>query len=330
MIHIKDPDSLKIFSGRQSADLALKVCSALNVSLGASNTSNFPDGETLVTLEEDVRGRDCYIILSTCTPVNDNLMELLIFCDCLRRASANKIIPVMPYFGYARQDRKDKGRVPITAKLVANMITAAGADRVIGIDFHAAQLQGFFDIPVDHLSATPVFFEYFAARKESFEGELCFVSPDVGNAKVAEGMANLLGNASIAIVNKKRIDGEQVAADKIIGEVEGKTCIMFDDMISTAGTMCEAAKIVMKHGAKSIIIAATHGVFCGRAIEKILDAPIDEIITTNSIPGGKRILPLGERYVELCISKLLAEAIRRNHNRESVSALFRHTAGTKR
>jgi ribose-phosphate pyrophosphokinase len=198
-------------------------------------------------------------------------MELMIFIDCLKRSSGLKIIPVIPYFGYARQDRKDKGRVPITAKLVANLLTTAGADRIITIDLHAAQIQGFFDIPLDHLSATPVFLDYFDTCRSQL-GDLCLVSPDVGNVKVAEAMANML-DGDLAIINKKRISGSKVITDKrIIGDVRNKTVLMFDDMISTAGTMCEASDLVMHEGANRVIVAATHGIFCGHAIDKLIKA----------------------------------------------------------
>jgi ribose-phosphate pyrophosphokinase len=322
------PGELRIFAGRHSATLTSRVCAHLGMEPGKARTSAFPDGELIVKLDEDVRGRDCFVLISTCEPVNDNLMELLVFMDCLRRASAERITVVIPYFGYARQDRKDEGRVPITAKLVANLITAAGADRVLALDLHAAQIQGFFDIPVDHLSATPVFAEYFRKHREEM-GDLCLVSPDVGNVKVAEGMANMLGG-DLAIINKKRLSGEKVATGNLIGSVEGKTVLMFDDMISTAGTVCEAAKLVKLHGAKQVIAAATHGVFVGPAIERLLASPINQIIVTNTINSNDRLKALGDRLIELSVGSLLGEAIKRIHNNESISALFRSTAGPKR
>ncbi|MBS0189201.1 MAG: ribose-phosphate pyrophosphokinase [Planctomycetes bacterium] len=319
---------LKIFAGRSSKVLAERMCAHLKMDLGASHTVVFPDGEVLVKLEEDVRGRDVYVVLSTCAPVNDNLMELLTFVDCLRRASAARVTVVAPYFGYARQDRKDEGRVPITAKLVANLITAAGADRVLAVDLHAAQIQGFFDIPVDHLSATPVFVEYFnSVRKEL--GDLCLVSPDVGNVKVSEGMANLLGG-DLAIINKRRLSGSTVVTGNLIGSVEGKTVLMFDDMISTAGTVIEAAKLVKSRGAKQVIAAATHGVLVGPALERLAADEITRVVVTNTVPLGERVAPIKHKLVELCVSKLLGEAINRIHNNQSVSALFNKGAGTKR
>ena len=319
---------LKIFAGRSGQHLAAKIATHLKMSVGEARTTVFPDGELIVKLDEDVRGRDCYVVLSTCEPVNDNLMELLVFCDCLRRASARRITVVLPYFGYARQDRKDEGRVPITAKLVANIVTAAGATRVLALDLHAAQIQGFFDIPVDHLSATPVFVEYFNSVRDTL-GDLCLVSPDVGNVKVAEGMANLLGG-DLAIINVRRLSGSQVSIGNLIGSVEGKTVLMFDDIISTAGTVCEAAKLVMERGAKQVIAAATHAVLVGPAVERLLASPINKIVVTNSIPLPDRISPLKPKLVELCVGTLLGEAIHRIHSNQSVSALFRKTAGTKR
>jgi ribose-phosphate pyrophosphokinase len=255
-------------------------------------------------------------------------MELLIFVDCLRRASAGRITVVMPYFGYARQDRKDEGRVPITAKLVANLVTAAGVQRVIALDLHAAQIQGFFDLPVDHLSATPVFVDYFTKHRAEM-GELCLVSPDVGNVKVAEGMANLLGG-ELAIINKRRLSGSTVVTGNLIGNVAGKTVLMFDDMISTAGTVVEAAKLVMEKGARDVIAAATHPVLVGPAVDRLLASPISRVVVCNTIPFAERCSPLRGKLVELCVGSLLGQAIHRIHNNQSVSALFKFTAGTKR
>jgi ribose-phosphate pyrophosphokinase len=317
-----------VFAGRVSRTLAESVCQHLDVSLGQARTTAFPDGELIVKLDEAVRGRDVYVILSTCGPVNDNLMELLIFIDCVKRASADRVTVVIPYFGYGRQDRKDEGRVPITAKLVANLIAASGADRVVAIDLHAAQIQGFFDLPVDHLSATPVFEEYFRVNRAEL-GQLCLVSPDVGNVKVAEAFANLLGG-DLAIINKRRISGEKVATGNLIGNVDGKTVLMFDDMISTGGTVCEAAKLVIERGAKQVIAAATHGVLVGMAPQRLAEAPISKIVVTNTVPMGPRCEPIRGKLVELSVSPLLAQAIHRIHNNQSVSALFKRTAGAKR
>ncbi|MCL4220839.1 MAG: ribose-phosphate pyrophosphokinase [Phycisphaerales bacterium] len=321
-------DGLRIFSGRHARELSSRVCDHLGHPLGDAKTIVFPDGEMLVKLEEDVRGRDCYVIVSTCEPVNENLVELLIFTDCLKRASARRVTLVIPYFGYGRQDRKDEGRVPITAKLVANLITAARADRVLTIDLHAAQIQGFFDLPVDHLSATPVFLEYFEKIRKEL-GELCLVSPDVGNVKVAEGLANLLGG-DLAIINKRRLSGSEVAVGNLIGTVKGKTVLMFDDMISTAGTVCEAARLVKEHGAREVIAACTHPVLVGMAMQRLAEAPISRLVVTDTIPAGPRVEPLKDKIVQLSVGPMLGEAIRRIHQNQSVSALFRRTAGMKR
>lgn len=323
-----DYGDLKVFSGRNCKALAQRVCDHLDIPLGAARTSVFPDGEIITKLEDDVRGRDCFVILSTCEPVNDNIMELLVFCDCLRRASAARVTLVMPYYGYGRQDRKDEGRVPITAKLVANLITAAKADRVLAIDLHAAQIQGFFDLPVDHLSATPVFFNHFMANREHL-GDLCLVSPDVGNVKVAESMANLL-DADLAIINKRRLSGTQVDVGNLIGNVAGKQVLMFDDMISTGGTVCEAARLVMDEGATDVISAATHGVLAGKAIERLAESPISQVVVTDTIPMTERVAPLKDKLTVLSVGDLLGEAVGRIHNNSSVSELFRSTAGVKR
>ena len=323
-----DTDKLKIFSGRNMRDLTEAMCEHLKIQIGESRTHVFPDGEMMLKVEEDVRGRDCFIVLSTCMPVNDNLMELLIFLDCLRRASAETVTVVLPYFGYARQDRKSEGRVPITAKLVANLITAGMADRIIALDLHAAQIQGFFDIPVDHLSATPVFSSYFKKHRADL-GDLCMVSPDVGNVKVAEGFANMLGG-DLAIINKRRISGDEVDTGHIIGDVKDKTVLMVDDMISTAGTICAAAEVVMDHGAKDVIAAASHGLFVGKAFERLTASPISKVVVTNSIPPERAKEALGDKLVTLDVSALLGDAINRVHRKESVSALFQGTAGFKR
>jgi ribose-phosphate pyrophosphokinase len=319
---------MKLFAGRSSQELAKRMCAHMREELGKARTIGFPDGELIVKLDEDVRGRDCYIVLSTGEPVNDNIMELAIFIDCLRRASAGRVSAVIPYFGYGRQDRKDEGRVPITAKLVANLITASGADRVLAIDLHAAQIQGFFDLPVDHLSATPVFVDYFQKQRETINN-LCLVSPDVGNVKVAEAMANLLGG-ELAIINKRRLSGSSVAMGHLIGNVEGKTVLMFDDMISTAGTVCEAAKLVKDKGAKDVIAAATHGLFVGAAVEKLMASPISKVVVTNTVSLPARCEAMRSRLVQLDVGTLLGEAILRIHNNQSVSALFERTAGAKR
>lgn len=323
-----DRDLLKIFAGRSARALAETMCSHLDLPLGQAETVSFPDGELLVRVNEDVRGRDCFVVQSTCEPVNTNIMELLIYIDCLRRASAKRITAVIPYFGYARQDRKDEGRVPITAKLVANLITAAGADRVLCMDLHAAQIQAFFDLPVDHLAAAPVFHRYFEEIREELE-DLVLVSPDIGNVKVAGSFAALM-NADLAIIDKRRVSGTDVKTANLIGEVKNRTVLMFDDMISTAGTVCEAARLVMDRGAKQVIAACTHPVLVGLAMERLNDAPINRIVVTDTIPNGDRCKPIGHKLVRLSVAPLLGDAVHRIHHDQSVSALFRDSVGTKR
>ena len=311
---------LKIFSGRANHDLATKICRHLHLEPAAITLGKFPDGENYCKLDEDVRGRDVFLVQPTAPPVNDNLIELLIMIDCCKRASAERITAVIPYYGYARQDRKDEGRVPITAKLAANLIVRAGADRVLTMDLHAAQIQGFFDVPVDHLYAAPVLNEHFAER--GLEGDkIVVVSPDEGSIKRALGHSKRLGG-TLAIVDKRRTSALEVRQSTIIGgPVEGKIALLFDDMISTAGSIVGAARLVHAEGAKEIHIAATHGVLCGPAIEKIRDAPIDSLIVTDSIPiPAEKQLP---NLVQLTVAPLLAEAIKRIHHDQSISELFR-------
>ena len=323
-----DKDNLKIFCGRASRSLCEAICRSMGLPMGQGHTEMFPDGEVLVKIEEDVRGRDCFVVQSTCHPVNAHLMELLIYIDCLKRASARQITAVIPYYGYARQDRKDSGRTPITAKLVANLITAAGADRVLTLDLHAAQIQGFFDIPVDHLSAAPVILEYIHKLRESV-GPMCLVSPDVGNVKTASHFATALGD-EMAIIDKRRKSGTEVESANIIGDVKGKTVLMIDDMISTAGTICEAAKLVHAKGAVDVIAACTHPVLVGLAMERLQEAPISKIIVTDTIPCGSRCSPIQDKLIELSVADLLGEAISRIHHNQSVSWLFKRGGSTKR
>ncbi len=324
-----DHQKLKVFAATEGRDLATAMCDHLELPLAAGNSEQFPDGETLVKIDEDVRGRDCFVVQPTCMPVNDSLMELLIWIDTLRRASAGRITPVIPYFGYARQDRKDEGRVPITAKLVANLITAAGANRVLCMDLHAAQIQGFFDIPVDHLTATKVFCDHFAEQDDMHGDNLVIVSPDVGNVKVANMYAGLL-DAKLAIVDKRRESGSEVVSKRLIGNVEGKTVLMVDDMISTAGTICEAAKLVADQGAHDIVAAATHGVFVGPAVDRINNSPISKVVVTNTIPPENRLDGLGDSVEVLNVARLIGEAVHRIHHHMSISALFRHGEGPKK
>lgn len=323
-----DRNHLKVFGGSSTRELTAGVCAHLELPVGLGTVTRFPDGETMVKVDEDVRGRDVYVVLSTCEPVNDNLMELLVFIDCLRRASAKRITAVIPYFGYARQDRKDEGRVPITAKLVANLIVAAGVDRVLCMDLHAAQIQGFFDIPVDHVSAAPVLADHFLSIRETL-GDVVVVSPDVGNVKVANMFANIL-QCDLAIIDKRRQSGSKVVVKNLIGDVEGRTVLMFDDMISTAGTVCEAAKLVVERGAKDVIAACTHPVLVGLAMQRLLESPISKIVVADTIPCGARTKALESKLEVLSVAKLLGEAIHRIHHDQSISALFRHGAGVKR
>ena len=315
--------NLKLFSGRANPELAKDVSEYLGTRLGHATIQPFPDGELFVRIDEDVRGRDVFLIQPTCQPVNDALMELLIFIDCARRASAERITAVVPYFGYARQDRKDEGRTPITAKLAANLIATAGCDRVLTIDLHAAQIQGFFDIPVDNLYAEPVLSRYYAGR--TFE-DLVLVSPDVGNTKKARAYAQRLGG-ELAVINKRRVSGSDVEVGHIIGEVEGRTVLMMDDMISTAGTIASAAALCKDKGAKQIFVGATHAVLAGPAIERLRAAPIDEVIVTDTIPVPQEKIDAIGKLVVLSVAELIGEAIHRIHNDESVSSLFLKDTG---
>ncbi|UCG50371.1 MAG: ribose-phosphate pyrophosphokinase [Phycisphaerales bacterium] len=310
-------DNLKIFSGSSNPALAGAVCKYLGIPVGGANVDKFPDGEKVIRVEDDVRGRDCFVLQSTCKPVDEHLVELLIYLDCLRRASARRITAVIPYFGYARQDRKDEGRVPITAKLVANMIVTAGADRVLAIDLHAHQLQGFFDIPVDHLTGELVLSRYFRDKKID---NLTVISPDVGNIKTAAKYASHLGG-DLAIVHKRRFSGSEVQASEIIGEVKGRNILMCDDIIATAGTVCSAASLVKDRGAAKIYVGATHGILAGAAMENLAEAPIDEIVVTDTIPLSGQAEKSGRVRV-LSVSGMLGEAIKRIHRNESVSSLF--------
>ncbi len=313
-----EPNSMVVFGGTASTALTRKICSYLDLTPGEANVSAFPDGETLIKVDEDVRGRDCFVVQSTSPPVNENLMELLILIDSLRRSSAQRITAVIPYYGYARQDRKSEGRTPITAKLVANMIATAGADRVLTMNLHADQIQGFFDIPVDHLTAAPVLAKHFKGHELT---DAVLVSPDVGNMKFGGEFASRFG-AELAVVHKRRLTGDVTEAITVVGDVKGKNVMMFDDMITTAGTVCEAARLVREHGAEGIYVAATHGVFAGPAVERLAGAELNEIVVTDTItlhPGAAERLG---NLVVLSVADLIGEAILRIHEHRSVSALF--------
>ncbi|MCA8985235.1 MAG: ribose-phosphate pyrophosphokinase [Planctomycetaceae bacterium] len=312
-------DQLSLLSGRANQPLALEVAAYLGVELASATISNFPDGELSIRLEQNVRGRDVFIVQPTSPPVNDHLMELLILIDACKRASAERITCVIPYFGYARQDRKDAGRVPITAKLVANLITEAGADRVLTVDLHAAQIQGFFDVPVDHLYAAPVLDQYIQSLELSVD-QLVVMSPDEGSIKRALQHVDNLGG-SLVIVDKRRSSATETRQANLIGgPIEGKTVVIFDDMIATAGSICGAARVARQHGARDVFVCATHGVLCGQASERLAEAPVHEVIVTNSIAQ-----PPEHQFSKLkivTIAPLLGEAIRRIHRNESVSYLF--------
>ncbi len=311
---------LKIFSGRANRPLAEGIAKVLGVPLGRATLTDFPDGETGVRIDEDVRGRDVFVVQPTCTPVNQHLMELLILLDAFKRASPARITAVLPYYGYARQDRKDKGRVPISAKLVANLITRAGADRVLALDLHAAQIQGFFDIPVDHLYAAKELAKHFRSLNVP-PGDLVVLSPDEGSIKKALDFKGHVGG-DLTIANKRRTSATEIKHDHMIGApVEGKTVVIYDDMISTAGTIIGAINAASAAGAKAVYVCATHGVLSGQAIEKLRTAPITQLAITDSIP-----LPVEKQLPcikVVSIAALIANAIHRIHGNESISELFK-------
>ena len=308
--------NFKVFSGNANPELAKKICDILGVPLSEANVNRFADGEIDVRILESVRGEDCYVIQPTCGPVNDNLMELLIFMDALRRASAGRITAVVPYYGYARADRKPAPRVAITAKLVANLITEAGASRVITLDLHAAQIQGFFDIPLDHLYSRPAILEYI--RNRNFENTVV-VSPDVGSVERARSFAKRL-DMGLVIIDKRRPRPNEAVVYNIIGDVSGKTCFIFDDLVDTAGTLCQVAHSIKEHGAAKIIAAATHGVLSRDAIERIDKSPIEELILSDTIPVNAS---KSAKIKIVSVAPILAEAIKRNHMGESISELFK-------
>ncbi|RJP27992.1 MAG: ribose-phosphate pyrophosphokinase [Candidatus Omnitrophota bacterium] len=310
-------DKLAVFSGNASPQLAKDICKYLKIKLSDALVSRFSEGEIRVKINENVRGKDVFIVQSTCPPPNDNLMELLIMMDALRRASSKRITAVIPYFGYARQDRKDQPRVPISAKLIANLLTVAGADRVLTMDLHAGQIQGFFDIPVDHLFSVGVFIDYFSNIDPK---DVVVVSPDVGSIKMARAYAKRL-NAALAIIDKRRIDPEKSEALHILGEVEGKDVIIVDDLIATGSSLIEAVGVLKKYGCKTVRAAITHGVLSGPALERINKcAELKELLISDSIPLSED--KKNPRIKVLSVAGLLGEAIKRIHNEESVSSLF--------
>jgi ribose-phosphate pyrophosphokinase len=311
------PERLKIFAGNANASLAAEIARGLGTELGEVMVRQFSDGEIYLQIKENVRGMDVFIIQPTCTPVDRNLMELLLMMDALKRASAERITAVLPYYGYARQDRKDKPRVPISARLVAALLETAGADRILALDLHAAQIQGFFDIPVDHLFATPVLIEYF---KPLNIPELTVVSPDAGGVERARAFAKRL-NAPLAIIDKRREEANVAEVMNVIGDVEGRNCLIVDDLIDTAGTLVKGAEALMAKGAASVSACATHAVLSGPAVSRIEASCLKEVVFTNSIPlseeGAK-----SNRIKSLSVATLLAEAIRSIHEETSVSVLF--------
>ena len=310
-------DRLKLLTGNANRDLAREICHELNTELSAASVSAFSDGEIHLQVEENVRGADVFVIQPTCNPVDRHIMELLFLMDALKRSSAERITAVLPYYGYARQDRKDRPRVPISAKLVASLLETAGADRVLTLDLHAAQIQGFFDIPVDHLFATPVFIDYFRPRAGS---DLIVVSPDAGGVERARAFAKRL-EAPLAIIDKRREQANIAEVMHIIGDVEGKDCLMVDDLIDTAGTLVKGAEALLRAGAASVSACATHAVLSGPAVERIETSELKEVVLTNSIPLREDARAAGKISV-LSVAPLLARAIQSIHEETSVSSLF--------
>lgn len=312
---------IKVFSGNSNPELAKAICAHLFKELGECSCSHFADGECSISVHEPVRGADVFIVQSTCKPVNDNLMELLVMIDAMRRASAGRITAVIPYFGYARQDRKAKSRDPISAKLVANLITAAGADRVLTMDLHAAQIQGFFDIPVDNLFGAPLFAKHYLDIYGKGNDDIMVVSPDVGSTARARNFSLKLG-CNMAIVDKRRERANQSEVMNIIGNVEGKTCILLDDMVDTAGSLCGAAKAIVEiGGAKEVYACASHGVLSGPAIDRINDSVIKELLLLNTIPYPADRQP-SDKIRYMSVAPVFAEAIQRVYEEMSISNLF--------
>ena len=315
-------ENIKIFCGNSNPEFAKNICKDLGVDLGKAEVKTFADGEASVSLLETVRGADVFLVQSTCKPVNDHLMELLVMCDACRRASAGRITAVIPYFGYARQDRKAKSRDPISAKLVANMITAAGADRVLTMDLHAAQIQGFFDIPLDHLLGNPTFVDYYLAKFPETEynhDDFVVVSPDVGSVGRARAFAAKV-HMGLAIVDKRRQKANQCEVMNVIGDVAGKDCILFDDMVDTAGSLCNAAKALTEQGAKEVYACATHGVLSGPAYDRIEESPIKEMVFLNTIPEVRNTASGKLKFLD--VSHVFARAIEHVHGGTSIADLF--------
>jgi len=309
--------ALSIFAGNANPGIAEAICKYVEIPLGRSELTHFSDGEIYVEIGENVRGANCFIVQSTCTPVNQHLMELLIMIDALKRASAGHIVAVIPYFGYARQDRKVKPRTPITAKLVADLITAAGADRVLSMDLHAGQIQGFFSIPFDHLFAMPIMIEHL---RERYGDETVVVSPDAGGVERARAYSKRL-KAGLAIIDKRRSAHNVSEVMNIIGDVKDRDCVIVDDIIDTAGTLTNAANAIMDAGAKSVSACASHPVFSGPAVERIADSALSHVVVTDSIPLSAEAKKC-TKFKVLSVSRLLGEAVKRIHHGDSISSLF--------
>ncbi len=309
--------NIKILSGNSNIPLAEKICTDLNIPLGRAHVKNFSDGEIQVEIGENVRGMDVFVVQSTCTPVNSYLMELLIMMDAIKRASAERITAVLPYYGYARQDRKVAPRVPITAKLVADLITTAGANRLLTIDLHAGQIQGFFNIPVDHLYAAPIMMDFI---KQEYVNDLVIVSPDAGGVERARAFGKRLG-ASLAIIDKRRAQPNESTVMNIIGDIKGKTALLLDDMVDTAGTLTQAADALVQAGAKKVAACCTHAVLSGHALEKINQSALEKVVVSDTIPLKPESQSC-KKIAVLSIANLLGEAIKRIHNNDSVSSLF--------
>ncbi len=308
---------LRVFGGRAHPDLTEEICAYLNVPAGNATLFNFSDGETFVQIEENVRGSDVFIVQPTCPPANENLMELLIMLDAFKRSSASRVTAVLPYYGYARQDRKDRPRVPITAKLVADLISRAGADRVLTMDLHAGQIQGFFDVPVDHLFAAPVLLEAIRALEIP---DLVIVSPDAGGVERARAIAKRL-EAGLAIVDKRRLSPNEAEVMHVIGEVDGASTLILDDIIDTAGTLCKTVEALAAKGSRRILAAAVHGVLSGPALTRLEESPLELVLITNTTPVGEKVAGC-RKLKPLSVAGLLGEAIRRIHENSSVSSLF--------
>lgn len=311
------PEGIQLIAGNSNIGLVKEIADFLNISLAETTVSNFSDGEINVRINENVRGSDVFVVQSTCTPVNNNIMELLLMADALKRASAARITAVMPYYGYARQDRKAAPRVPISARLVADLLEVAGIDRLLTIDLHAGQIQGFFDIPVDHLYAAPVIVDYV---KKEYQNDLVIVSPDAGGVERARAFAKRL-NASLAIIDKRREKTNVSQVMHVIGDVKGKNAILLDDMIDTAGTITQAASAIKENGARKIVAACAHAVLSGPALDRINDSVLEEVIVTNTIPMDNNIEKC-KKLTVLSVADLLGDAIRRIHEETSVSSLF--------